>query len=94
MGRPSWGQILRENTESSVTPVMGRVFHHPPNVNPREHTKLLIAIALGEEVGQRIATRGCSKCGGTQYRTEEVDANGNMTNAALWICGACGHMGD
>ncbi|MEV6473861.1 hypothetical protein [Streptomyces sp. NPDC051657] len=43
-------------------------------------------------MGQTIQTRGCSKCGGTMYRTVETDVQGNPTSASLYICNGCGHM--
>lgn len=47
-----------------------------------------------DPMGQQIATRGCSKCGATQWKTIETDENGNPTNETTWVCGSCGHMGD
>lgn len=44
-------------------------------------------------MGQRIETRGCPNCGGTQYKTIETDQDGNATGESLWICAGCGHMG-
>jgi hypothetical protein len=44
-------------------------------------------------MGQRIETRGCSNCGGTQYKTIETDDKGNATGESVWVCNGCGHMG-
>ncbi|MFD5198869.1 hypothetical protein ACFWM7_01610 [Streptomyces sp. NPDC058375] len=43
-------------------------------------------------MGQTIQTRGCSKCGGTMYRTVDTDENGNPTNMSQFICNGCGNM--
>ncbi|MEU9606134.1 hypothetical protein [Streptomyces sp. NPDC048057] len=46
------------------------------------------------QMGQRIETRGCSRCGGTMYRTVDVDENGNPTSYPQYVCsnGACGNV--
>ncbi|MFK8911292.1 hypothetical protein [Streptomyces sp. YS-3] len=43
-------------------------------------------------MGQTIQTRGCGKCGGTMYRTVEVDENGQPTNETQFVCSnpSCG----
>ncbi len=43
-------------------------------------------------MGQLIQTRGCSKCGGTMYRTVETDRDGNPTQESQFVCSACGHI--
>lgn len=43
-------------------------------------------------MGQTIQTRGCSKCGGTMYKTVDTDENGNPTNESQFICTGCGNM--
>ncbi|GGX01774.1 hypothetical protein GCM10010353_16720 [Streptomyces chryseus] len=51
-----------------------------------------IVTQMEADMGQTIQTRGCSKCGGTMYRTVETDDNGNPTGYTMFICGGCGHM--
>lgn len=51
-----------------------------------------ILTAMEERMGQMIQTRGCSKCGGTMYRTVDTDENGNPTSVTQFICTSCGHM--
>ncbi len=48
----------------------------------------------GTTMGQQIETRGCSACGGTQWKTIDTDDDGNPTSETTWVCGSCGHMGD
>lgn len=43
-------------------------------------------------MGQRIETKGCGRCGGTMYKTVDVDENGNPTSQTQWVCSSssCG----
>lgn len=40
--------------------------------------------------GQEIQTRGCSKCGGTMYKTKDLDDDGNTNWETNYICSNCG----
>lgn len=44
------------------------------------------------DMGTQIATRGCSACGGTMYKTVEVDDNGQVTGETQFVCSnnSCG----
>lgn len=52
----------------------------------REEAQERHLFALGLLPGEMggIATKGCGKCGGTMYRTEDTDGSG------LWVCSECG----
>lgn len=41
-------------------------------------------------MGQRIETKGCRGCGGTMYRTVDVDENGVPTSYPQYVCSSCG----
>ncbi|MFF7365801.1 hypothetical protein [Streptomyces sp. NPDC008125] len=42
-------------------------------------------------MGQRIETQGCTAgCGGTMYKTVDLDDAGNPTSSTTWVCGKCG----
>lgn len=44
------------------------------------------------EMPQAIQTRGCSGCGGTMYKTVEVDDSGNVTGESQFVCANCGNV--
>ncbi|MFJ3588646.1 hypothetical protein ACIQUY_05065 [Streptomyces sp. NPDC090231] len=62
-----------------------------PRAVERESDRQILE-GMESTMGQTIQTRGCSKCGGTMYKTVETDANGNPTNESMYICGGCGNM--
>jgi predicted RNA-binding Zn-ribbon protein involved in translation (DUF1610 family) len=43
-------------------------------------------------MGQTIQTAGCPQCGGTMYRTVEVDENQQPIGMGPYVCSNCGHM--
>ncbi|MFD4740976.1 hypothetical protein ACFWNQ_26940 [Streptomyces virginiae] len=43
-------------------------------------------------MGQTIQTCGCPQCGGTMYRTVEVDENHQPIGMGPYVCSNCGHM--
>ncbi|UKY54877.1 hypothetical protein [Streptomyces inhibens] len=46
------------------------------------------------EMGQQMQTRGCSACGGTMYKTVEVDENNQVTGESQFVCSnsSCGNV--
>ena len=52
-------------------------------------------LALRREVrDMQIETQGCSACGGTMYRTIDVDEDGNPTGGGgPFVCQSCGAAG-
>lgn len=62
-----------------------------PRAVEREQDKKILT-EMETTMGQGIATKGCSNCGGTMYKTYETDDAGNPTSETNWICGGCGHM--
>lgn len=58
----------------------------------QRETDRQILTAMEEHMGQTIETRGCSRCGGTMYRTVDTDENGQPTNVSQFICTGCGGM--
>lgn len=41
-------------------------------------------------MGQEIQTKGCGRCGGTMYKTRDVDENGNVSSESQYVCNSCG----
>ncbi|MDK0520403.1 hypothetical protein [Streptomyces sp. ML-6] len=57
----------------------------------RKHDRT-ITDEMEARMGQMIQTRGCSRCGGTMYKTVETDDNGVPTSETQFVCGGCGNV--
>ncbi|MGW2582142.1 hypothetical protein ACWCYZ_12520 [Streptomyces virginiae] len=58
----------------------------------RRDTDRQITDEMESIMGQVIQTAGCPECGGTMYKTIEVDENNQPIGAGPYVCNNCGHM--
>ncbi|MFD9488037.1 hypothetical protein [Streptomyces sp. NPDC059991] len=61
-------------------------------VAPHRTADRQITDEMEATMGQTIQTRGCSKCGGTMYRTVDVDEHGNPISVPQFVCNSCGNV--
>ncbi|MFJ3173136.1 hypothetical protein ACIPJK_20510 [Streptomyces roseus] len=58
----------------------------------QRHTDREITDEMEADMGQTIQTKGCGNCGGTMYRTVDVDENQQPIGMGPYVCTNCGHM--
>lgn len=61
-------------------------------IEEQRATDRQITDEMESTMGQVIQTAGCPNCGGTMYKTVEVDENNNPISAGPYVCSNCGHM--
>lgn len=91
---PGDGQREVEQRQQGLVDVLALLDAALDEVAPHRTADRQITDEMEATMGQTIQTKGCGKCGGTMYRTVDVDENGNPTGAVQYVCSntSCGNM--
>lgn len=72
--------------------IYDRAEQRNPGAQEQRDSDRRITDRMESHMGQVIQTCGCPKCGGTMYKTIEVDENNQPIGSGPYVCGNCGHM--